>query len=81
MWRPEAALIRKNWTPRPAWQTWLRLQKEWSTNVAGRTGREGIFTARAFYGTYEITVRQGSKTITKRLPHRKGDSATVIAIA
>ena len=62
MWRPEAALIRKDWTPRPAALAWNKLQATWTTKASGRTDKSGVFSGRGFYGRYEVTIRHAGLT-------------------
>ncbi len=62
MWRPEAALIRKDWTPRPAYHAWQKTIGAWTTKASGRTDRSGSFGVRGFFGTYEVTVSHRGKT-------------------
>ena len=56
-WRPRAAMIGKDWTPRPAWQRWLDMQAQWSTDERARAGADGSATVRGHHGDYAIEVR------------------------
>jgi endo-1,4-beta-xylanase len=77
IWQKDAALIRKDWTPKPAWTALTTLiQKTWHTKATGRTTKAGTFTAKGFYGTYEVTVKVGGKTTKSTILHRKGVTKT-----
>ena len=55
-WRPRAALVSQDWTPRPAWQRWLDMQAEWSTDETVRTGADGTAGLRGYHGDYAVEV-------------------------
>jgi GH35 family endo-1,4-beta-xylanase len=57
-WMPDAAMFRKDWSPRPAAQAYENLVlQEWMTNRTGKTGVAGDYKTRGFYGDYQITVK------------------------
>lgn len=59
-WRPDAALLRKDWSLKPNGKAWLDLTtKEWWTDVAIRTGADGTLRFRGFPGDYEIHLKSG----------------------
>jgi GH35 family endo-1,4-beta-xylanase len=59
-----AGFLRKDLSPKPAYDRLLGLIKgKWWTQAAGKA-EGGRFTTRAFYGDYEITVRRGGATKT-----------------
>jgi endo-1,4-beta-xylanase len=80
MWRPEAALIRKDWSPRPAFHAWQDTIAAWSTKASGRTDRSGDFGTRGFYGTYEVMVRHRGKTTKATLTHAPGSKVQTVAV-
>jgi endo-1,4-beta-xylanase len=58
-WRPAAAMIRQDWTPKPnlaVWQEWV-LEK-WRTRIDSVTDANGSFTTRGHLGSYHVTVTQ-----------------------
>jgi endo-1,4-beta-xylanase len=60
-WDPPRALIRYDGTPKPAFYKLLDLiHNKWWTTVKGTTDNTGIFTTKAFYGDYVITVKDNS---------------------
>ncbi|MEO6053618.1 MAG: endo-1,4-beta-xylanase, partial [Chthoniobacterales bacterium] len=56
-----AGLLRSDMSPKPAY---TRLQElihtKWWTKAEGMTGADGIYSTRAFYGDYQITVTAAS---------------------
>ncbi|MBC8009182.1 MAG: endo-1,4-beta-xylanase [Burkholderiales bacterium] len=72
-WKPEAALWAKDWSLRPNGQAWIDLvTKEWWTNADGRTGPDGAYATRGFYGDYEITVTHAGTSRVERLKLQPG---------
>ena len=68
-WRPDAALFRKGWTPKPSAQAWADLvTREWRTELHATTDATGTLRTRAFLGDYELTATvpgsPGSRTAT-----------------
>jgi hypothetical protein len=54
---------------------------EWWTRASGRTGARGSYTARAFYGTHEITVTdRAGHTTRSRVSFPAGSKAKTIAV-
>lgn len=63
-WKPDAAMYRKNWTPKPNAKVWRDLVlKEWRTNINKITTSEGKISDRGHFGLYEITVTKDGKTV------------------
>jgi GH35 family endo-1,4-beta-xylanase len=63
-WIPASSLYKRDWTPTPAAEAYKDLiYNEWWTNTSGKAGKEGSFTARAFFGKYRITVNGISKEV------------------
>jgi endo-1,4-beta-xylanase len=61
-WIPVSSLYRRDWSPTPSAQAYKNLIfNEWMTKESGIAGRKGIFSTRAFYGKYRITVNGISK--------------------
>ena len=64
-WKPDAAMYRKDWTPKPNLAAWRDLvTKEWATNISQTTPSSGQVAARGHLGRYEITVKKGKTTKT-----------------
>tara|TARA_R100000027_G_scaffold2734_8_gene2692 strand:+ start:9289 stop:11697 length:2409 start_codon:yes stop_codon:yes gene_type:complete len=57
MWEPEAALFRKDWSPKPSALSFKQLvQETFSTEVEGETNDKGNLSFRGFFGTYTLTA-------------------------
>ncbi len=70
-WQPEAALVRKDWTLKPAGEVWQRLVKtQWWTDTEAAADENGRCTVRGFLGDYEITAEHTGrkKSVTAKLP-------------
>lgn len=58
---PMPALYRRDWSRKPAAVELERLLlKEWRTDLKGRSGPDGSFSGRAFFGDYEVNVSSGN---------------------
>lgn len=56
-WIPVSSLYHRDWTPTPAAIAYHNLiYKEWWTRENGKTNQQGIYSTRAFFGRYKITV-------------------------
>lgn len=74
-----AHLYRKDWTPKPAAQMWLDLVKgKWLTEAQGMTDGLGAFSARGFFGTYDVTVTVNGRTKTFTVTHQKGTATELM---
>ena len=65
-----AGLVRKDLTPKPAYLVLDRLiNKEWHTNLEGKTASDGSYSFRGFHGKYRVTIEASgvSKTIDMHL--------------
>ena len=64
-WRPNGAMLRRDWSPKPNDQVYEDLVfKKWWTNADGQTDDQGTYTTRGFLGDYDIEVQAGGKTRT-----------------
>ena len=78
-WRPDAALYREDWTPKPAAREWERLVfEEWWTDETVATGSDGLARVRAFLGEHEVTVRHEGYEVTERV--RLGRDGTTLVV-
>ena len=58
-----SVIYANDWRLLPSGQVYKDLVfKKWWTDEKGKTGAEGKFTTRGFYGDYEITAIAGGKT-------------------
>jgi len=64
-WRPEAALIARDWQPTKSLDAWRDLIfREWWTNAEGTTNDEGVYRLRGFAGQYDVTVKGQTREFT-----------------
>jgi endo-1,4-beta-xylanase len=64
-WKPEAALFRKDWSPKPNGEVYRELVlRNWWTRDGGPTDAQGTYRTRGFLGEYSITVDRGQSTQT-----------------
>ncbi len=67
-WRASegGAMVRKDWTMRPAALMWENLvRRQWWTKLAATTSTTGTAKARAFCGTVRVSVTLHGKTVSK----------------
>jgi endo-1,4-beta-xylanase len=56
-WKPDAALLRADWSEKPAARVWRELVCDtWRTKLDAKTDANGIVDARGHLGTYEFLV-------------------------
>jgi endo-1,4-beta-xylanase len=74
-WIPDAAFYDLNWNLRPHGQVWVDLvSSEWSTDV---TQSSGASPFRAYFGDYEFTITQGSRTYTRTASFNEAGTVTL----
>lgn len=71
-WEPKTALYDRQFKPLPAAIAYRKLVLEqWRTNTTGKTGnvgdRTGLYSTRAFFGTYQVTVKKGDRSTQKMI--------------
>ncbi|MGB9612170.1 MAG: endo-1,4-beta-xylanase, partial [Bryobacteraceae bacterium] len=80
-WKPDGAMIRRDWSEKPAYRVWRELVwQRWRTDTAGVTSSAGAFALRGFLGDYEITVQAGDTVIEKTFTLRKGGPVLLITV-
>lgn len=61
-WKPKAALFDEAWQPTAAGRAWTDLiNRDWWTDIQGKTGLTGTFACRGFLGSYQIDVQVHGK--------------------
>ncbi len=81
--RAPAGLVRRDMTPKPAYERLMALVKgEWWTKENGVTNEKGEWRCRAFYGDYTVTVRTpDGRTVERTVSVRRGvDNRIVIRL-
>jgi len=67
-WRPQAALINKDWTEKPNYKRYRKLvYGDWWTNTQGQTDSKGLYKLRGFKGKYIIEVEADGKVVKKEI--------------
>lgn len=77
-WRPNGAMLRRDWSPKPNYEVWQDLVfKQWWTDVEGTTDKSGVFRARGFLGEYTVEASlkgaaqtTAAKVLSNREPNR-----------
>lgn len=64
-WNPDAALYTEDWREKPNARAWKdTIYDDWWSEFSGTTGAEGRFSARGFYGSYDVRVTlDGKETV------------------
>ena len=79
-WRPLAAMIRRDWSTRPAYDVWNDLiYRQWWTDTSGATSADGIFRTRGFLGAYDVDVTIGNLNQLYFDASANGLKATILA--
>lgn len=56
-WRPDGAMLRRDWTPKPNFEVWREMVfRRWWTDQTVKSGSAGALVLRAFRGEYEISA-------------------------
>lgn len=70
-WKPDAAMIREDWSEKPAFTAWRKaIYEDFWTRASAQTNGSGQASLRGFYGDYTVTttVNGVSKTHNVTLP-------------
>lgn len=75
-----AGLLRKDMSPKPAFNRLMRLiHHAWWTNTSGTTDGQGRFSTRAFYGDYFITATDAAGHVVRsEIAFPAGETKTVV---
>jgi endo-1,4-beta-xylanase len=69
-WKPNGAMFRKDWSPKPNAKVWEDLvTKQWWTDATVKTDAQGRARLRGFLGDYKITA--GGKSVKTKLERSK----------
>ena len=73
-----AGLLRKDMSPKPAYDALLRLiNDKWWTRAEVKAGRGGEARLRRFYGDYKVVVKQGGREVAGTFSFDKSTSAPI----
>jgi GH35 family endo-1,4-beta-xylanase len=76
MWRPKAALWKKDWSITPTGQAYRDLVfNKWWTQTSGQADKNGTLKTKAFFGDYLIT----SNGVEKKVTLRKNEKSTQVS--
>jgi GH35 family endo-1,4-beta-xylanase len=78
-WKPQGAMFRKDWTPKPNAHVYEDLVlNQWWTRMQGTTDKNGRLELRGFLGDYSIRIGSGSKAVTvKTTLQKRGETVEV----
>jgi GH35 family endo-1,4-beta-xylanase len=80
-WRPNAAMYRKDWSPRPIAGVWKDLVfKQWWTDQRASTSDAGTIQMRGFLGDYDITATVGTRTTTAKAMLSEGGASVRVTL-
>ncbi|MBI5083254.1 MAG: endo-1,4-beta-xylanase [Acidobacteria bacterium] len=80
-WRPNGAMVRRDWSPKPNYEVWRELVfGKWWTDEKGPTNADGVFHRRAFLGDYDIEVTHGGRTGKAAAPVGPGGSTVKVVL-
>jgi GH35 family endo-1,4-beta-xylanase len=80
-WRPNAAMYRKDWSPRPMANVWKDLVvKQWWTEQHASTNGAGVAEVRGFLGDYDIAATAGTRTATGKAVLTDGGTSVSITL-
>lgn len=67
-WRPQAALYRQDFSPKPAAEAYRSLIfEEWWTEIQGQTNDEGHWSDRGFLGQYQIRITANGQELRENI--------------
>lgn len=80
-WKPDAAMFKKDWTPKPNARVWQDLiTKQWKTTFSRESDKSGIVTGKGHLGWYELTITKGD-IVHKQMFHlEKGGNPLVVKL-
>ena len=64
-WKPQAAMLREDWSPKPAYEAWKTLVHDqlW-TDTTVTLGADGTARVRGMHGRYDVSANGRSQTVT-----------------
>lgn len=79
MWRPNGALLNKDWSSKPAHHAYRELvYNDWWTQESGQTNRNGSWQTQAFKGRHKVSVTKDGQTVEQEIT--LGDDPATVTI-
>lgn len=80
-WKPNGAMLRKDWTPKPSLAVWRELvHQQWQTRETRTTDSMGAAVVHGYRGRYQINVRQGSRSASAEAMLGNGGSSVSVTL-
>ncbi len=80
-WITKAAMIRADWTEKPAAAAYRELlYSTWWTNVTGAADADGAYRGRGFHGDYEVVVKHNGQTVRRTMRLEPGAGTTTTKV-
>lgn len=80
-WRPRAALLRADWSEKPAAKVYRALVlSQWRTRLQGAVGATGKVGGRGFHGDYQVTVEHGDQRGEQTFTLKPEEKRTVVIV-
>ncbi len=80
-WLTNAPVYTKDWTLKKSGQQYIDLvYNKWWTQEAGKTGADGTYSVRGYYGDYDITATANGKSKTVVANCYKGQDNTIVIV-
>jgi GH35 family endo-1,4-beta-xylanase len=80
-WRPRGALLRADWSEKPAAAAYRALVlNQWRTKLQGKAGATGKVAGDGFHGDYLVTVELDGRRAEQRFSLRPEEAKTVVTV-
>jgi hypothetical protein len=80
-WKPNGAMIRKDWSPKPSFAVWRDLvHQQWQTRETRTTDPMGAAVVHGYRGRYRIQASQGNRTVSAEAILGSGGSTITLTM-
>lgn len=80
-WRPRSALLRRDWSEKPAAKVYRALVlNQWRTRLQGAVGATAKVGGKGFHGDYKVTVEHGDKRVEQTFSLKPEERRTVVMV-
>lgn len=80
-WKPNGAMIRKDWSPKPSFAVWRDLvHQQWQTRETRTTDLMGAAVVHGYRGRYRIQASQGNRTVSAEAILGSGGSTITLTM-